>query len=613
MKKLLLQVTTVFSFLFVPLLFHTPKIYAQTGNFSSSADVTYTISNNGTTHVKFAVTLLNNTSQYYASQYDLAIGFNNIENIKASDTHGKMKTNLTIDADPKIISVLFNTTTVGLNKTVPFVVEFDTADIAQRIGENWEITIPGLANQREFDNFLVHVTVPATFGKPSYIKPFLTENTSLDFTKEQLTDSGISIGYGMHQVYDFAMNYHLQNPHLFPQVTEITLPSDTNYQTVSIQSLSPKPDIVTRDMDGNWMAKYTLWPKQILTIASRGKIAVSLTPTTEVLNSDEKKKYLQPQQYWEVNSTRIQQLARTMKTPEAIYHYVVQNLSYDYGRIQRNQVRFGAATILGNPTSAVCLEFTDLFIALSRAAGIPAREVDGYGYTNNDKDKPLSLASDVLHAWPEYYNDQKHQWIMVDPTWGNTTKGTDYFTLLDLDHISFLVKGVSSTYPIPAGGYKLTGKESTKDVSISLAANTSLLSSNPLLSIMLDNHSTDPMKVSGMVTITNPSGIAIQAQKIIIASDIFAIHNQFVQIPIVPPFGKQTIPVSFEKKTLLTNVLAMVTIQIGKEKAQIRVLLLPFISKQDVLIGGVGIGIITIIIFAITQRTRNLFILGREE
>ena len=58
---------------------------------------------------------------------------------------------------------------------------------------------------------------------------------------------------------------------------------------------------------------------------------------------------------------------------------------------------------------------------------------------------------------------------MIDPTWANTTGGIDYFNVLDFDHIAFVIKGESSDYPIPAGGYKLQGNEEEKDVNVSFA------------------------------------------------------------------------------------------------------------------------------------------------
>ena len=100
---------------------------------------------------------------------------------------------------------------------------------------------------------------------------------------------------------------------------------------------------------------------------------------------------------------------------------------------------------------------------MARAAGIPARELNGFAYTANPRLRPLSLVADVLHAWPEYYDAEKQQWIQVDPTWGNTTGGVNFFTLLDLNHIVFAIHGVSSEKPYPAGMYKIAGKEE-KDV-----------------------------------------------------------------------------------------------------------------------------------------------------
>jgi len=59
---------------------------------------------------------------------------------------------------------------------------------------------------------------------------------------------------------------------------------------------------------------------------------------------------------------------------------------------------------LDNTTNAVCLEYTDLFVTLARAAGIPSRSIEGFAYTKNSRLRPLSLVDDVLHAWVQYYD-----------------------------------------------------------------------------------------------------------------------------------------------------------------------------------------------------------------
>jgi len=61
------------------------------------------------------------------------------------------------------------------------------------------------------------------------------------------------------------------------------------------------------------------------------------------------------------------------------------------------------------------MEFTDLFIALSRAAGIPAREINGFAYTDDIRLRPLDLVTDMLHAWPEYYDEEKESGHLLTP------------------------------------------------------------------------------------------------------------------------------------------------------------------------------------------------------
>ena len=173
--------------------------------------------------------------------------------------------------------------------------------------------------------------------------------------------------------------------------------------------------------------------------------------------------------YWDTSNPEIISLSKKLRTPRQIYDYVSTKLKYDYTRVKPNVERLGGVNALKNPESAICMEFTDLFITLARASGIPAREINGYAYTENPEIQPLSLVNDVLHAWPEYYDVDKGVWIPVDPTWGSTTGGVDYFTKLDLRHFTFVIHGVSDTKPYPAGSYKL-GTNPQKDVFVSFGS-----------------------------------------------------------------------------------------------------------------------------------------------
>lgn len=104
--------------------------------------------------------------------------------------------------------------------------------------------------------------------------------------------------------------------------------------------------------------------------------------------------------------------------------------------------------------------------------GIPARELNGYAITNEENLRPLSInlaKGDLLHSWPEFY-DPTLGWIQVDPTWGNTS-GIDYFTKLDTSHFAFVIKGINSEYPVPAGAYRTDQEKDLIEVEFSQAEN----------------------------------------------------------------------------------------------------------------------------------------------
>ncbi|MBI2613326.1 MAG: transglutaminase family protein [Candidatus Levybacteria bacterium] len=583
-------------------------------NFKTDYSVTYNVLENALTHVTFDVTFTNSTSQYYASSYSIQVGFKNIENVLARDPDGKIIPLITKNNDGNNIEINFNKKVVGLDQKLPFAISFDTRDIAQKSGKIWDINIPGLAKQIEYNTFNVEVIVPKFLGSPSYIKPDIGKfvGANLNFTKEELGESGISISFGNEEIYNFDLLYHLKNSNLFPIKTEIALPPSTNYQEVKINDIDPKPINVIQDGDGNWLAQYILTPSKELDIRVKGKAKILLRPKKVELSDDELKQYLKEQPYWQTSKKEIKDLALKLKTPYTIYKYVVDNLIYDFDRVENSQPRVGALEVLKNPDSAVCLEFTDLFIALARAAGIPAREVNGFAYTQNEKERPLSLIKDVLHAWPEYYDSDIKTWVMVDPTWGNTTGGVDYFYTLDFDHFAFIIKGVNSTYPIPAGGYKISGDDKTKDINIEFGDD--FKETLPTLSFGEDfsNNYFSAAMVTGNVLIKNVGSVISNSQSISITTDFLKPQSQKIYFGKIPPFGSISIPVALKSPSILTNKKDNIRIALNENYLSKEVKISLFILNEWTIGGGI---LFVSIIFAITiiiYKARNLLIFKRK-
>lgn len=601
MKKLFVFLVVVFCSLFI-----VPSSASAADNFTTAYNVTYAIDEAGTAHVTMKVGLTNTSSQYYASQYKIQVGFDEISNLTAADPKGTLRPKLTKTQDGYSIDVRFKDKVVGKGKTLPLTLTFDTKDIARKRGTIWSINVPGIADQQDFSDFTVTLQVPPSFGTPAFIKPRQPNNT-LTFTKQQLGSGGISVAFGDKQGYDFHLTYHLTNKNIFPVRTEIALPPSTNYQDVYYTSVEPQPLNVTRDKDGNWLAAYDLSPSEKLDVIAKGKAVLSLTPKKEVLTASELEPYLKEREYWQVSNDAIKKIAVREKTPEAIYTYVVNTLHYDFSRVTDNKPRLGAVGVLKNPDSAVCLEFTDLFIAIARAAGIPAREVNGYAYTQNARQRPLSLVKDILHAWPEYYDRDQQTWIMVDPTWGNTTGGIDYFHVLDFDHFAFVRKGIDSSYPIPAGGYKDSDLDSTKDVHVEFGQ----LADSPLSRLTLTPgfaaRYISWLPIRGTVRIRNVSGGQLPEQTVTITSATLLPARHTVTIAALPPHGVVEVPVSFDPVPLLTNATHTFTIQVAGTSLDQTFDVVPFLlpDSKVFIIGGIC-ALLGSIILIIALRTRRI-------
>lgn len=584
-KFFLLLVSFFCIFFFLP-----RSVYAS--NFTTDYHVIYTIDEQGVAHAVVTGTLTNTTSQYYATSYKIQLGFDTITNVKAQDAGGSINPQVTKNKEGYIIALNFNHQAVGLGNKQQFTITFDTPTLAHHYGQIWEIDIPGISNPEDFSTFVVALKTPPSFGTPAYIKP-QQAGDSLTFDKQTLGKSGISLAFGDKQIYHYQIQYHLRNANLYPISTKIALPPSTNYQEVTISNIDPPPANVVEDKDGNWLAEYHLNSAQSMMVNVKGNVSIHLRPDASPETPVNLNDYVKPQPYWEATDNSIVQIANQLQSPEAIYTYVSNKLHYDFSRVTSDNPRLGALGALKHPDAAVCREFTDLFIALARAAHIPAREVDGFAYTDNPNQRPISEEKDVLHVWPEYYDSQKQTWIMVDPTWGSTTGGVDYFNTLDLDHFAFVIKGESSISPVPAGGYKLSNDPASKDVAISFAADTT--DEKPIISLKSD---VSPVTIAGLpiqgtVEIKNSGSAYIPGQILYLSSTVFTPHEQTLQTTGVPPFGTLEVPVTFNPTNPLFNTSGTFTVRVAGEtmtkSLQSKLFFLtPF--------GGIAVGVFALVI-----------------
>ncbi|MBU0572089.1 transglutaminase family protein [Patescibacteria group bacterium] len=565
-KKIIVSFVAFLIFLIIP-----SKVHAQE-EFIIDVNVNYSVLNTGITKVTHTITLENALSNLYAQSYLLSL--ENIDPLNPVSYEGDKQLALTKTEKDDTVSlqVNFDDAAVGKGKIRTFTISFEEANFASRTGEVWEISIPRLSESNNFRSYNVNLIVPSSFGKEAYISPDpKSTNTGegtiiYSFDKTSIQKTGITAGFGKFQVFSFTLNYHLENPLNKTASTEIAIPPDTAFQKIYYDSINPAPEEVYLDKDGNWLAVYILDPRERIDVTVMGTVQIYAnprevqTPTFEVLQEN-----LKESEYWQVNDPQIQNLAGYLRTPEAIYDFVSTNLSYSYDRVKPNVTRYGASMALNSPNEAICMEYTDLFIALTRAAGIPAREINGFAYTENPEIQPLSLVADVLHSWPEYWDEHKQVWIPVDPTWGSTTGGVDFFNKLDLRHFTFVIHGTDAIMPYPPGSYKL-GPSPQKDVFVNFGQLPKEKISKPEINVSVKN-SLPFMDTQVSAIIKNPGPTALYNLEPAIYFDEILAERTIV--PVLPPYAsyefKSRIPFSF----LGTNTPEKVVVTAADTKVQI--------------------------------------------
>lgn len=141
------------------------------------------------------------------------------------------------------------------------------------------------------------------------------------------------------------------------------------------------------------------------------------------------KQYLQETTLIDFSKNGIQQLANDLSEGEtdeyevvfAIANWVKNNIEYSLSTVTADAA-LEASWVLEN-RKGVCDELTNLFIAMLRSVGIPARFVAGYSYTNSE----LFTENWGPHGWAEVYFPE-YGWIPFDVTYGE-------FGFVDATHI----------------------------------------------------------------------------------------------------------------------------------------------------------------------------------
>ena len=162
--------------------------------------------------------------------------------------------------------------------------------------------------------------------------------------------------------------------------------------------------------------------------------------------------YTQPEEFIQSDNPEVVRTAQAIVGDEEnphkkallIYNFVIKNLKYEVQSEEK-----GALWALEN-RKGDCSEYSYLFVALCRAAGIPARVQAGFAF---------HYVNEVMedgHMWAEYYLEN-YGWIPVDATW-------KMFGQVDYKHLSSIqsmpeVMPYANFYFESAGGRRLEDRQ----------------------------------------------------------------------------------------------------------------------------------------------------------
>ena len=262
------------------------------------------------------------------------------------------------------------------------------------------------------------------------------------------------------QKYSIEYSVTIKNDGFNPSEIRLYLPVPGEWDAqkeVVIKQISPDPNSQAADANsGNAMIYWKLSGSPKINTSQQFILNFDLTAyetnthidPAAVLpynkGSEEFKLYTKPEKYIESSDPKIVELAQTLAAGET-NPYLLAKKFYDY-IIDHTQYKIlgkglnGAKYLLDNGVGE-CGDYSALFIALSRASGIPARPVVGYWAISGN---------DQTHVWAEFYLEGLG-WIPVDATIGQQSKEKRAYYFGNMDNQRVILSKGYNTALVPAG------------------------------------------------------------------------------------------------------------------------------------------------------------------
>ncbi len=207
----------------------------------------------------------------------------------------------------------------------------------------------------------------------------------------------------------------------------LAVPEDMTQQKVNSLSLSPSTHTLQKD---RWQQEAAVFQYEDVpsdaTVESRFEADVEISDiryfifpdhcgTLSDIPAEIRDRYTADGSKYMIEDPYIQKLARELADKEK-NPYTIARTMFDYVRKHleyKLEGGWNAAPVVLKRGTGSCSEYSFCFIALCRAAGLPARYVGAVVVRGDD-----ASMDDVFHRWPEVYLPN-YGWVPIDPQGGD--------------------------------------------------------------------------------------------------------------------------------------------------------------------------------------------------
>ena len=110
---------------------------------------------------------------------------------------------------------------------------------------------------------------------------------------------------------------------------------------------------------------------------------------------------------------------------------------------------------------------------------------------------------------------------------------------MDFNHVTLAQRGLSSTFPLPAGSFKKQEDENKKTVDITFAGELPYKTSTPELSLSSPQFAISGLPVKLRAIVKNIGSTSLIDQSLLLESSAFEIESQNpIPVKILPPYSK---------------------------------------------------------------------------